>query len=99
MLRRTLEAIVREQGSEAAIKMLDDNLASALKQMGKDGTLHPSLASWADEIRLTGNAGGHFDPLDNVTEEEAKDLSTLVRKTLNVIYEVPAQLRRARDKD
>ena len=65
MFRRTLEAVVRTSGSAAAVTTLDDrNLAAALGVMAAEHTLDPSLAQWAKELRLVGNAGGHLDPLD-----------------------------------
>jgi Domain of unknown function (DUF4145) len=67
MFRRTLEAVVRASGSATAVRTLEDrNLAAALAVMATEHTLDPSLAQWAKELRLVGNAGGHLDPLDDV---------------------------------
>jgi hypothetical protein len=100
MFRRTLEAVVRDKGSAQAIAALDDpkhgSLAAALRVMANEATLHPTLAEWAKEIRLGGNAGGHFDPIDDVTIEEAESLSRFVRELFDYLYEMPAKLRRAR---
>jgi hypothetical protein len=98
MFRRTLEAIVRGRGSQAAVTKLDDerSLAAALGVMASERALDASLSEWAKELRLAGNVGGHFDPIEDVTEEEAKELSSLIRGVLTYLYEMPAKLRRVR---
>jgi len=96
MLRGTLEALVRDRGSDEAQQALATNLARALRVMADEHTLDGSLADWAAEIRLAGNAGAHLDPLEGVTMDEAEDLAHLTRQLLHYVYELPAQLRRAR---
>jgi hypothetical protein len=95
MFRRTLEAIVTDKGSAAAKKAIEKDLATGLKVMADEGTLDASIASWAKEVRLAGNAGGHYDVLNDVTIEEATDLSKLVRAIFLFIYETPAKVRRS----
>lgn len=97
MFRRTLEAIVREKGSAAAVAAIDKkNVASGLQVMADENTVTADLAEWAREIRLAANVGAHFDPMDNVTADEAENLSKLLRDLLIYLYEVGAQVRRAR---
>ncbi len=97
MFRRTVEAIVRENGSVAAVEAMEKkNLAAGLKVMATEHTITADLAEWAREIRLAGNAGGHFDPIDDVDMAEAEDISKLLRSLLIYLYEVGAQIRRAR---
>lgn len=97
LLRRTVEGVVRERGSAAAVKALDDkSLAAGLKIMAEEGALDGSLSDWATEIRLTANVGAHFDPIEDVSLNEANDLSRLTRELLKYLYEMPAQLQRAR---
>lgn len=97
MFRRSLEAIIRDRGSAAAVKALDDgNLAAGLRVMADEKDLDPTLAEWAKEIRLAGNVGGHFDPMDDVQPEEAEDLGKLLRSVLTYLYEMPARLKRSR---
>lgn len=98
LFRRALEAIVRDRGSAAAVKKLDDerSLAAALRVMSEERSLDPTLADWAKELRLAGNVGGHLDPMDDVTPAEVEALSKLLRALLTYLYEVPAKLRRAR---
>ena len=97
MLRRTVEGVVRDRGSSAAVEGLQRNLATGLRIMADEQALDPSLAEWAKEIRLTGNAGAHLDPLDDVDMAEAEALARLTRQLLHYVYELPAQLRRSRE--
>ena len=96
MFRGTLEAVVRDRGSDAAKKAAARNLASALRVMAEDGGLHPQLADWAEEIKLGGNAGAHLETLEPVTQREAEDLGRLLRELLKYLYELPAGLNRSR---
>ncbi|MGO8905525.1 MAG: DUF4145 domain-containing protein [Solirubrobacteraceae bacterium] len=96
MLRRTIEGLVKESGSETAQRAVKARLADGLQVMADEGALDRSLAQWAKEIRLTGNAGGHYDLMEDVDEAEAEDLARLTRQLLHYVYELPAKLRRAR---
>jgi hypothetical protein len=96
MLRRTIEGIVKESGSEAAQKAVKESAAAGLQVMADEGVLDRSLAQWAKEIRFAGNAGGHYDLAADVDDAEAEDLARLTRQILHYIYELPARLRRAR---
>ncbi len=99
MFGRTLEAIVHDKGGEKAIKALDRNLATALDVMVVEGRLSQDLAEWAKEVRLGRNAGGHDEPLDeldDVTPEEARNLSKFLDQLLINLYVMPARLRRAK---
>jgi hypothetical protein len=64
--------------------------------MAAEHALDPSLAQWAKELRLAGNAGGHLDPLDNVERSEAEEMSRLARGLFTYLYEMPAKLARSR---
>jgi uncharacterized protein DUF4145 len=99
MFGRTLEAIVHDRGGEKAVKALDKNLAAALDVMRVEGQLNQALAEWAKEVRLGRNAGGHEEPLDeldDVTPEEARNLSKFVEQLLVNLYVMNARLRRAK---
>lgn len=98
LLRRVIEGVVTVSGSEAAKQKVEANLAKGLGQMAEDGDLDRSLAEWAKEVRLTGNAGAHYELVDDVTQEEADDLAKLARQILHYVYEMPAKLRRARSR-
>lgn len=98
MFRRSVEGIVRDQGSAKAVAQLDSgDLPGALAIMEKEDTLDKSLAEWAREVRALGNVGGHFDPLEDVSPEQAEDLAALVRQLLRYLYEEPARVERLRE--
>src|SRR5690606_31875959 len=72
MARRTLEAIVVDKGETTG------TLAERLNNLATKGQLHPSLVDWVKEVRLVGNLGAHFDPIDNVAPEDAKQLVSFI---------------------
>ena len=98
MYRRTIEGIVPgDKGSDKAIGQLDKrDLPGALKIMANEHDLDPTLAEWAEDVRGLGNVGGHFDPLESVSVEQATDLAQLVRQILRYKYEEPARRERLR---
>jgi hypothetical protein len=88
MARRTLEAITVKKGETSGV------LADRLKNLATRGVLQPTLFDWAKEVRLVGNAGAHFDPINNVSKEDAKELVSFVRELLRYLYELPGELAR-----
>ena len=86
MARRTLEAIAVERGESTG------SLADKLKRLSAAGVLHPTLADWSTEVRLVGNTGAHFDPLDKVTIEDARQLIEFIRELAKYIYVLPHEL-------
>ena len=90
MSRRTLEAVTVDKGETTGI------LAQRLTALGAKGVLHSTLSDWAKEIRLVGNAGAHFDPIETVTQEDAQQLLSFTRELLRYLYELPAELMRRR---
>jgi hypothetical protein len=44
----------------------------AILDLGKVLVGHPTLSDWAKEVRSVGNAGAHFDPLDDVSLADAR---------------------------
>jgi hypothetical protein len=92
MLRRTLEAITVDRGESTG------SLAQRLKNLSDKGVFHPSLQEWIKEVRLIGNAGAHFDPINKVEMEDAKQLQSFTRELLKYMYELPAELNRRRSK-
>jgi hypothetical protein len=90
MSRRTLEAITVEMGETKG------SLAERLKNLSEKGVLHPSLSEWAKEVRLIGNKGAHFDPINEVSTDDAKQLLTFIKELLKFLYELPAELNRRR---
>jgi hypothetical protein len=71
-------------------------LADRLDALAKSGLLHSSLTEWAKEVRLVGNTGAHFDPLNPVSRTDAEQLVSFVREVLKFLYELPANLARRR---
>jgi hypothetical protein len=94
MFRGMLAEVVADKGSPAAQQA--KTLYEQLKAMEREGTLHPSLVQWAGEIRVIGNAGAHPSTLAAVDLAEARELSQLCRRLLDVVYETPARISRAR---
>ena len=91
MARRTLEAVADHQNATGG------TLATRLESLATSGTLHPTLGEWAREVRLVGNRGAHFDPIQDVSLTDARDLVGFVRELLKYLYELPAQLSRRRE--
>jgi hypothetical protein len=97
MFRSALTLFVKDKGSERA--KAERHLKNALAHMKTDGTLHTSLADWADHLNQLGNEGAHPEDYDDITPTEAKELGDFVRHLIRHEYEMPAQLRRARGLD
>jgi hypothetical protein len=90
MARRTLEAVCADK------KETQGTLAQRLESLRASGVLLPTLADWAKEVRLIGNAGAHFDPIQTVTIEDAGQLAAFVTELLKYLYELPGELARRR---
>src|SRR5690606_10501977 len=90
MARRTLEAIAVDNGETSG------TLAQKLTKMSEKGILQPNLSDWSKEVRLIGNKGAHFDPMDIVSKEDAQQLLNFIRNLLKYLYELPAELNRRR---
>lgn len=90
MARRTLEAITVNQGETKGV------LADRLKALATRNLLQPSLADWAKEVRLIGNSGAHYDLIEQVTPEDAKDIINFIRELVRYLYELPADLDKRR---
>ncbi|MCL4215393.1 MAG: DUF4145 domain-containing protein [Candidatus Hydrogenedentes bacterium] len=86
--RRTLEAIAVDKGETAG------TLADRLANLASKGILLPTLADWSKQVRLVGNVGAHFDPIDSVSKKDAEVLVSFVRQLLRYLYELPAELAR-----
>lgn len=90
MARRTLEAIVMDKGETTG------TLAQSLSNMTQKGLLHPTLADWSKEVRLIGNAGAHFDPLNDVSLDDARQLLSFILELAKFIYVLPFELNERR---
>jgi hypothetical protein len=92
MARRTLEAITVDQGESSG------SLAQRLRKLSSNGVLHPTLSDWAKEVRLIGNSGAHFDPIDEVSIKDAEQLTGFLKELLNYLYVLPHELHKRRIK-
>lgn len=90
MGRRALEAVTDGFGFASGV------LAKRLESMEGSGKLHQSLAGWAKEVRLIGNAGAHFDPAQDVSDDDAAQLLSFLEELLRYLYVLPAELERHR---
>ena len=90
MARRTLEAVAVDKGEATG------PLASRLNSLATKGLLHPSLVEWVKEVRLVGNSGAHYDPIDVVVIEDAQQLITFIRELLSFLYVLPWELNARR---
>ena len=88
MARRTLEAIAVNKGQTAG------TLAERLANLASKGVLLQTLADWSKQVRLVGNAGAHFDPIDDVSRRDAEVLVSFLQQLLRYLYELPAELAR-----
>ena len=93
MSRRALEGAAVEKGGDPKKRLVDQ-----LQQLVTLGKLNDSLAQLATLIRLVGNYGAHpqDDGLDEVTNEQAKDISDLTVQVLEDLYVNPARVERLR---
>lgn len=94
MFRAMLAFVVSDKGSPEAKNKR--GLKARLKQMADDHTLHPSLAAWAENIRVLGDSGAHPDELPEPTQAEAEDLGRLCRRLIEFVYEINARISRSR---
>lgn len=94
MARRTLEAVAVDKGEA------NGTLAQRVNALSDKGLLHPSLSEWVKEVRLVGNVGAHYDPMDTVSAGDARQLIDFIRELLNYLYVLPWELdarRQAKD--
>jgi hypothetical protein len=86
MARRTLEAVTVDKGETTG------TLVQRLNALSSKGLLHPSLAEWVKEVRLVGNVGAHYDPIDTVAVSDAEQLINFIHELLNYLYVLPWEL-------
>jgi len=90
MARRTLEAIATDKGEA------NGALAQRLSNLSTKGFLHATLADWAKEVRLIGNVGAHFDPISDVSLDDARQLIDFIRELAKFLYVLPYELNERR---
>ena len=92
MARRTLEAIAIDKDATTG------SLAARIKVLSDNGTLDKNLADWATEIRLIGNNGAHFDPINNVEQIEADQIILFIDELIKYLYIMPSEIEKRRRK-
>jgi hypothetical protein len=93
MARRTLEAIIADKGAT------EKYLYQGIKKMKELEVIDKNLLEWATEVRLIGNAGAHFDPMDDVTRDDAKKVILFIEELVKFIYVIPAGINRQRSQN
>jgi hypothetical protein len=90
MSRRTLEAITNEKGETSG------NLYKRINSLLEKGILDKNLGDWATEIRLIGNNGAHFDPINDVEKEDANQIILFIEELIKYLYIMPAEIEKRR---
>lgn len=91
MARRTLEAIISERGASGK------TLYVGIKNLKDQEFIDKNLLEWATEVRLIGNNGAHFDPIEDVSKEDAKSVIVFIEELIKFIYIMPVELARRRN--
>lgn len=86
MCRRTIEAIVKDQGADKAT-----SLAAAIKSLVAEKSLPSAMGALADLVRLVGNIGAHASR-EEVTREQAHDMFNLTRTLIDALYVTPGKV-------
>jgi len=90
MARRAIQKMCLNLGADKAKKFFEQ--IEQLKLLGK---LHPDLADIATEIRFLGNDGAHpeNDGLDEIREEDAKEILEFALELLDDLYIRPEKVK------
>lgn len=91
MARRTLEAIIADKNAS------EKSLYAGIKKLKELEIIDKNLLEWATEVRLIGNNGAHFDPIDSVTKEDAQNVILFIEQLIKFIYSMPAEIARRRN--
>lgn len=68
------------------------NLKSQIDSLVTSGSLVQSIAKWAHRIRVLGNEAAHADDESEITESDARQITSLVEYLLQYLYVLPAQI-------
>lgn len=91
--RTALAVIVADKGGPEVVRRRQ--LSEKLKKLYEDRKDLGAFEPYTDVIKKIGDDGAHQeDRSDPVTMEEAEFAGKLVRHLINVLYEIPAQIRR-----
>ena len=94
MCRRALQGSVIDKGAKK------DKLWEQIDELYDQQIITKGIKDWAHEIRLTGNIGAHPDKdgLEDVTQEDAKELIDFMEEYLNYVYIMPSKVAAKRVK-
>jgi hypothetical protein len=89
MCRRALQASCVE------LKAKDASLRDQIDELASNRIITDSLKEMAHEVRLTGNDGAHpgKDGLNDVTDNDARDMIEFSREFFHHVFVVPAKLK------
>ena len=90
MFRKALEVGLKDRFS-----LTKRNLADRIQEAATKGLLTKDMADWATQIRLGGNDAVHNE---DYTQEEAEDLKVFTELVLRYLFELPGNLKEAREK-
>lgn len=90
MCRRAIQAASIDKGATPKDKLVDQIDELATLQI-----ITASLKDMAHEVRLTGNDGAHpgADGLNDVTQQDAKDIIEFTKELFHHVYIMPAKLK------
>lgn len=91
MCRRTIEAIIKDQGSSKR------TLIEGIKDLVATKTLPSSLGALADVVRVVGNVGAHASD-DLVEQAQAREMYDLTKALVDAIYITPHRVAGIRQK-
>lgn len=89
MSRRTIQKMCLNLGANKGEK-----LHKQINQLKQEGKLHSDLADIATEIRFLGNGGAHpiDDELDEITNEDAREILDFTAELLDDLYVRPQKV-------
>lgn len=83
------------QGSAIALGAKKKRLTDQIDELFAQGKITEALKDFAHAVRVTRNMGAHPDKdgLEEVTEQDAKDIVEFTREYLHHVYVMPAKLK------
>ena len=90
MCRRAIQAAAIDKGAGPKKKLVDQ-----IDELATNQIITASLKAMAHEVRLTGNDGAHpgADGLNDVTQQDAKDIIEFTKELFHHVYIMPAKLK------
>jgi Domain of unknown function (DUF4145) len=79
MVRRILEGTCRDNGVH------EQTLMRSLEKMKTERLIDPTIAEWANALRVLGNGGAHYTG-NRVSRDDAEDALALAEALLDHIY-------------